>query len=198
MSFSPTAPPTGLELAFGSGLDSERDEGVRNDTDGAPGTNVTSPNHQNCQVLEYSKVKGQPLSEHSVPPQPSAPAITSEEERSAGRSITAAPCSHAGVQENVTAKNISSDAAMETGDDITPDNKGMPSGAMQPSTDEMDDKISHQPDVASSKGKKIKEEAIKRNESFMLPEPKSCDPRTEVCPNRTGGEPGNHQFIILH
>lgn len=172
------------------------------ESDGVPRINTTSLCHQNSQVLECTKVKGQAQVEHLVPPQPSASTIIPEEESSDGRSISEAPCSNAVIQESVTAKNISSPAAMETGDDITLANKGMPSGAMQPSTVEMDDKISHQPDMASAKAEKIIEKEIKRNESFILPELKSCDPRPEVCPNRTGGEPGKDQdddsIIILH
>lgn len=134
------------------------------ESDSVPRINTTSLSHQNCKVLEWTRVKGQPQVEHLVPPQPSASTIIPED----GKSISEASCSDVVIQESVTAKNISSATAMETSHDITLANKGMPSGATQPSTEEMDDKISHQPDMASAKVDKIIEE-IKRNESFILP-----------------------------
>lgn len=157
---SHTTPPTGLESAFGSGLHSESDEKKKKcetdtnpaELDRVPRINTTSLSHQNSQVLECPRVKGQPQVEDLVPPEPSASTIISEEESSDWRSPSVAPSSDALIQESVTVKNISSAAAMETDDDITPANKGKPSGAMQPSTDEMDDRISHRPDTASPTG----------------------------------------------
>ncbi|KAK3566548.1 hypothetical protein QTP86_034840, partial [Hemibagrus guttatus] len=192
-------PPTGLELRVSSGLDYGSDEAVRKEeTDTNPaGTgavskiNTTSPR---LQELECARVEGQPQTEHLASPQTSASTIISEE-ISSRRS---APCSDAVIQQSVKVKNISSAAAMETDDDITPANKGVPSWAIEPSTDKTDDKLSQQPDMMSSKGEKIRGEEIKRNESFTLPELERCDLIPEVCPRRTGGEPATPTLRNQH
>lgn len=149
------------------------------------------------QVLECARVKGQPQMEHLASPQSSSSTIISQE-ISDGRST---PCRDAVIQQSVTTKNISSAAAMETDDDITQANKGVPSGAIEPSTDKTDDKLSQQPDMMSSNGEKIRGKEMNRNESFTLAEMESCDLIPEFCPRRTGREPGKDQddvFIILH
>lgn len=185
-------PSTGLELEFGSGLDSESDDDDDDDKDGidtnpaeSDEINTTPLSHQNSQVLECAKVKSQPQMEHLVPPQPLTSTVISVEERWDVR------CRDHLIQESLTVKNGSADPAMETGDDITLTDKGVSVGAMQPSTEETVIKISHQPETVSPKGEKITEEEMRRNEGFTSPEPKSCNP--EVCSKGTTGEPGEDQ-----
>lgn len=175
--------PTGLDLELGSGLESERDEDIK-ENDSELRIDTTSLSHQNSQC---ARVKGQPQVGHLVPPEPSVSTINPEEgvPSSDRRPISVAPCD--AVHYN------SIGVAMETDNVITPANKDMPSGATLPSTDKMDDKISQRPDTASPPGEKIILEEPEKNESFTSPEPNRCELSPDVCPNRTGGEPGRDQ-----
>lgn len=202
--YSFTALPTGPELEDGSGLDSESDEAVKKketDTNLAEIDTVLKINTTSLslQMPECAKVKGQPQAEHVVPPQISASTVISEKIPDWG-SVSTARCSGAMIQQSGTAENISSSATMGTNDDTSPANKGVLPGAMGPSTDEMDDKLSHQPDMMSSK-EEIIEEGRKINESLTLLELVNCDLIPEACPERIRGELGmdqDHDFSFLY